>query len=74
MEALEAIAKRTSTRKFKDLQISEEHLQSILKAGMSAPVASGFYESLHMTVIQDVNLLNTIGNAVTDMTVLQMYF
>lgn len=67
MEALEAIAKRTSTRKFKENQISEENLQAILKAGMSAPVGSGLYESLHITVIQDINLLNTIGNAVTEM-------
>lgn len=67
MEALEAIAKRTSTRKFKETQISEENLQAILKAGMSAPVASGLYESLHITVIQDMKILNTIGDAVTEM-------
>ena len=67
MEALEAIAKRTSTRKFKEVQISEEHLQAILKAGMSAPVGSGLYDSLHITVIQNRGILNTIGNTVTEM-------
>ena len=67
METLEAIAKRTSTRKFKEIQISEENLQAILKAGMSAPVGSGLYESLHITVIQDMNILNIIGDAVTEM-------
>lgn len=34
---------------------------------MSAPVGSGLYESLHITVIQDMNILNIIGDAVTEM-------
>ncbi len=67
METLEAIAKRTSTRKFKKNQISEENLQTILKAGMSAPVGSGLYDSLHITIIQNMEILNTIGDAVTEM-------
>ena len=67
MEALEAIAKRTSTRKFKGTQISEENLQAILKAGMAAPVGSGLYESLHITIIQDMKILNIIGDAATEM-------
>lgn len=67
METLEAIAKRTSTRKFKETQISEGDLQIILKAGMSAPVGSGLYESLHITVIQNMKVLNIIGDTVTEM-------
>ena len=67
METLEAIAKRTSTRKFKETQISEENLQAILKAGMAAPVGSGLYDSLHITIIQDMEILNIIGDAVTEM-------
>ena len=67
METLEAIAKRTSTRKFKETQISEENLQAILKAGMAAPVGSGLYDSLHITIIQDMEILNVIGDAVTEM-------
>ena len=67
METLEAIAKRTSTRKFKKIQISEENLQTILKAGMSAPVGSGLYNSLHITIIQNMEILNAIGDAVTEM-------
>lgn len=66
METLEAIAKRTSTRKFKGIQISEENLQAILNAGMAAPVGSGLYESLHITIIQNMEILNTIGDAVTE--------
>ena len=67
METLEAIKKRTSTRAFKQMQIPEEDLQKILKAGMSAPVGSGLYDSLHITVIQNIDILNTIGDAVTEM-------
>ena len=67
MEALEAITKRTSTRKFTEVQISEDNLQTILKAGMAAPVGSGLYDSLHITIIQDMEILNAIGDAVTEM-------
>ena len=67
MNTLEAIAKRVSVRAYKPKQISEEALESILKAGMAAPVGSGAYDSLHITVIQDWKLLNSISDAVTDM-------
>ena len=67
METLEAIAKRVSIRKYKADQISEEDLQTILRAGMSAPVASGAYDSLHITVCQDMKLLNQTSEAITDM-------
>ena len=67
MNTLEAIAKRVSVRSFKPDQIPEEALQTILTAGMAAPVGSGDYASLHLTVIQDAQALNTIGDAVTDM-------
>ena len=67
MEALEAIAKRTSTRKFKETQIPEENLQAILKAGMAAPVGSGAYNSLHITVVQNQSVFSKINAAVTEL-------
>ena len=67
METLEAIAKRTSTRKFKETQISEENLQAILKAGMSAPVGSGAYDSLHITVVQNQSVFLKINAAVMEL-------
>ena len=67
MEALEAIEKRNSTRKFKETQISEENLQIILKAGMSAPVGSGAYDTLHITVVQSQNIFSKINAAVTEL-------
>ena len=69
MNTLEAIAKRASVRMYKSEQIPENALEKILKAGMSAPVGSGLYDSLHITVIQDWDLLNEISNAVTEMMV-----
>lgn len=67
MNTLEAIAKRYSCRSYKLEQISEEALEAILKAGMAAPVGSGAYDSLHITVVQDWDLLNEISDAVTEM-------
>ena len=60
MNALEAIAKRVSTRAYKPEQISEEELQAILDAGCAAPVASAQYETLHITVVQDPVLLKKV--------------
>ena len=67
MNALEAIAKRVSVRSYKPEQIPDEILEKILRAGMSAPVGSAAYDSLHITVIQNMNLLNQISDAVTEM-------
>lgn len=67
MNTLEAIAKRVSVRAYKPEQIPEDALQAILKAGMAAPVGSGAYDTLHLTVIQDMALLNEIGEAVNEL-------
>lgn len=67
MNTLEAIAKRVSVRSFKPEQIPEEALQAILKAGMAAPVGSGAYDSLRLTVIQNMSILNEISEAVNEM-------
>lgn len=66
MQTLEAIAKRKSTRKYKPERISEEALQTILKAGCAAPVAMGNYASLHITVVENQTLLNRINAAATE--------
>ena len=62
MEVFEAISKRFSNRKFLEKQISNEDLNKILKAGMQAPVGRGKYEDMHITVIQNKDLLNEISN------------
>jgi len=66
METLAAIAKRTSVRSYKPEQIPADALNTILKAGCSAPVASGKYDSLHITVIQDDAILKQLADATSD--------
>ena len=61
MELFDVINKRFSNRKFLEKQISNEDLDRILKAGMQAPVGRGRYEDMHITVIQDKNLLDEIN-------------
>ena len=61
MELFETINKRFSNRKYLDKQVSDEDLEKILKAGMQAPVGRGKYEDMHITVIQDKDLLNEIS-------------
>ena len=64
MNTLEAIATRKSTRSYQPKQIPEDVLQTILKAGCAAPVAMAKYDSLHITVVQKQELLDSI-NALT---------
>ena len=67
MNTLDAIARRKSVRSYKPDPVPEDALEAILRAGMAAPVAMGAYDSLCLTVIQDPELLNEIGNAATEM-------
>lgn len=60
MELMKAIALRKSTRSYKSEQISDESLDTILKAGYAAPIASSDYNSLHLTVIQSPALLDKL--------------
>ena len=63
MQTLETIAKRKSTRNYTPEQIPEEALEMILKAGSAAPVAMAKYDSLHITVVQNPQLLDRINKA-----------
>jgi nitroreductase len=60
MNTLEAIAKRKSTRSYKAEQIGEEALAAIIKAGCAAPIALAKYDSLHITVVQNEDLIAEI--------------
>jgi len=67
MNTLETIMKRKSTRNYKPNQISEEVLETILKAGMAAPVALAAYDSLHITVVQSEQLIKNIFDEAKDL-------
>ncbi|SFC23473.1 nitroreductase family protein [Clostridium uliginosum] len=60
-EVLKAIRNRRSTRKYKDEQIGEEELQTILDAGIQAPSANNL-QPWHFTVIQDKEMINFISD------------
>lgn len=66
METLKAIAKRKSVREFKADQIPDDALDTILRAGCAAPVGLGEYKTLHLTVVQDPDVLATIKETATD--------
>lgn len=67
MNAIESITVRKSTRAYKSKQISNSDLETILQAGMAAPVGSGAYDTLHITVVQNQEIFSKINVAVTDM-------
>lgn len=60
-DVLKTIRNRRSTRKYKDQQIREEELQTILDAGIQAPSANNS-QPWHFTVIQDRNMINFISD------------
>lgn len=67
METLKAIALRKSVRSYKPEQISDEVLDIILEAGFKAPAASDNYDSLHITIVQNPEILMQIMTAASDM-------
>lgn len=67
MDTLKAIWTRKSTRSYKPEQIPEDVLQTILKAGCAAPIAMARYDSLHITVVQNQDLLDRINAATAEM-------
>ncbi|WP_425446516.1 nitroreductase family protein [Dethiothermospora halolimnae] len=60
-QVLKAIKNRRSTRKYKEDQITEEELQTILEAGIQAPTANNL-QPWHFTVIQDKDMINHISD------------
>lgn len=62
METLKAINTRKSTRSYTGA-LSEEALQTVLMAGQAAPIGMGKYDTMHMTVIRDKDLLHRIDRA-----------
>ncbi|WP_378956878.1 nitroreductase family protein [Pelosinus sp. sgz500959] len=67
MELMKIIAMRKSTRNYKSKQINDESLNTILVAGCAAPVGIGAYHEVHMTVIQNPDLLDRISKATANL-------
>ena len=66
MELMKAIAMRKSTRSYKTEQISDEVLNTIINAGCAAPVGHGAYDRVHLTVVQNSDLLERIRKTYAD--------
>lgn len=60
MELKEALNRRKSIRSYTGEQISQEQLDAILTAGYEAPIGMGKYDSIHLTVITNKELLSEI--------------
>ena len=67
MNTLEAIAKRRSTRAYRSEQISGEELSAILAAADASPIAMAKYETLHITVVQDGQIIKRINDLTSEM-------
>ena len=61
MEFMETIRRRQACRAFQDTQLSGAQLDALLKAANAAPVGMGHYESVHLTVVQNKDLLEKFG-------------
>ncbi|WP_160671115.1 nitroreductase family protein [Clostridium sp. C8-1-8] len=59
-EAIKVLLNRRSTRVFKDEQIKDEELETILEAGRFAPSAMN-QQSWHFTVVQNKEVINTLA-------------
>jgi nitroreductase len=60
-ETLKIIKQRRSIRSYKDEQIKDEELQTVLEAGQYAPNAGG--QAWHFTVVQNRELLDRLNLA-----------
>ena len=67
MNTMETICKRRSIRSYTGESITAEELGTILKAANASPVGMGQFESLHLTVITNKDLLNKIEKATAAM-------
>lgn len=72
MTLTEALIKRRSVRSYTGEPISDDELETILKAACVAPVGMGRYEDAHLTIITNKELLRDIkeSTGVTDRDVL----
>ncbi|MCL2217178.1 MAG: nitroreductase family protein [Defluviitaleaceae bacterium] len=57
MEFNSVLRKRRSVRKFLPGQMTEPELDEILLAGISAPIGSNLYKDIHITVVQDKDIM-----------------
>jgi nitroreductase len=62
MELTTAIKLRQSVRGFQDKQVSDEQVQAVLTAAQNAPVAMGDFARVHLTVVQNPQVLEKLND------------
>lgn len=67
MNTLDAIFSRKSVRNYTGEKITEDELAIILKSAFAAPVGLGQYENVHITVIENREILNAIDENCAEM-------
>lgn len=60
MNTFETLFCRKSVRSYTGQQVTEEELTMVLKAANAAPIGRGIYDGVHLTVIQNPDLLRQI--------------
>ena len=60
MEFNDILRKRRSTRRFSSTQVKQEDLDDILLAGLSAPIGSNLNRDIHITVLQDADIMQKL--------------
>ncbi len=60
METKKAIIERKSVRAYSSEQIKDEELNALLTVANTAPVAGGAYKTMHLTVVQNPDILTKI--------------
>lgn len=68
MEFFKTIKTRRSTRSYKPEQITNEELDKVLLAANAAPVGSGLYEDVHLTVVQNTELLDKMVKSTAEVS------
>jgi nitroreductase len=62
-EILAIIKQRRSVRSYKDVQIKQEELETILGSALYAPFGGGEKQDIHFTVIQNKDVLARVNEA-----------
>lgn len=68
METRDVIKKRNSIRKFKEEAISKENIDRLLEAAECASVGHGYYDKMHLTVIQNKDVFDKFNKVIKEDT------
>lgn len=68
MDAFTALYSRKSTRDFLEMMPGDAYIEKVLSAGMTAPVGRSRYETMHLTVVSNYDLLQDITHVTADET------